>query len=67
LAQFEEMNFYDATANLLTQICSNVQIVPQPQLLSGKSLFHHTSNSDDHAKLDISFKGFWNISHEQAG
>ena len=27
---------------------------------------HRTSNSDDHARLDISAKGFWNSSHEQA-
>jgi len=56
----------DVTANLLTQVCSNVQIEPQLQPLSGESLSHRTSNSDDHARLDISAKGFWNTSHERA-
>ena len=56
----------NVTANLLSQVCSNVQVEPQLQPLSGETLFHRTSNSDDHARLDISAKGFWNSSHEQA-
>jgi len=29
-------------------------------------LSHRTSNSDDNARLDVSARGFWNSSHEQA-
>jgi len=35
----------------------NIQIEPQLQLLSGVSLSHRTSNTDEHARLDISAKG----------
>ena len=56
----------DVTANLLSQVCSNVQIEPHLQPLSGETLAHRTSNVDDQARLDISAKGFWNTSHELA-
>ena len=52
------------TANLLSQVCSNVQIEPHLQPLSGKTLSHCTSNAENKARLDISAKGFWNTSHE---
>jgi len=48
----------DVTANLLSQVCSNVQITPHLQPLSGKILAHRTSNFDNQARLDISAKGF---------
>jgi len=54
------------TANLLSQVCSNVQIEQHLQPLSGKTLSHHILNADDQARLDISPKGFWNTSHELA-
>jgi len=52
----------NVTADLLSQVCSNVCIEPQLQSLSGETLSHHTSNSDDHARLDVSARGFWNAS-----
>ena len=51
------------TADLLSQVCSNVQIESHLQPLSGKTLSHRPANSDDQARLDISAKGFWNTSH----
>ena len=42
---------HDVTANLLSQVCSNVQIEPHLQPLSGQTLAHCT---DDQARLDIS-------------
>ena len=54
----------DMTANLLSQVCSNVQVEPHLQPLSGETLSHRTLNADDQARLDISAKGFWNTSHE---
>jgi len=56
----------DVTANLLSQVCSNVQIKLHLQPLSGETLAHRTSNVDNQARLDISAKGFWNTSHELA-
>jgi len=41
----------NVTADLLSQICSNVRIEPQ---LQGEKLSHLTSNSDDYARLDVS-------------
>ena len=57
---------HDVTANLLSQVCTNIQVEPQLQPLSGESLSHCTSNIDDHARLDRFARGFWNTSHEQA-
>jgi len=56
----------DVTGKLFFQVCTKVQVEPQLQPLSGESLSHHTSNSDDHARLDISARGFWSTSHEKA-
>ena len=56
---------HDVTANLLSQVCSNVQVEPQLQPMPGETLSHCTSNADEHARLDISTKGFWNTSHER--
>jgi len=56
----------DVTANLLCQVCSNVQIEPHFQPLSGKTLSQCTSNADNQTRLDISAKDFWNTSHELA-
>ena len=43
-----------------------MQVEPQLQPMSGETLSHRTSNTNEHARLDISAKGFWNSSHEQA-
>jgi len=54
---------------LLLTYCPNVCIEPQLQHLSGETLSHHTSNSDDHTMPDwMSLSGVFGImtSHEQA-
>ena len=56
----------DLTANLLTEVCSNVCIEPPLQTLTGELLSHETSNSQDGARLDISAQGFWGDHHQQA-
>ena len=43
----------DLTANLLTEVCSNVCVEPELQPLSGESLKNRTANTEDHARLDI--------------
>ena len=55
----------DVTTNMLSQVCSNVQIESHLQPLSGETLCYCASNVDDKARLDISAKGFWNTSQEK--
>ena len=49
----------DLTANLLTQVCSDVCIEPVLQPMSGEVLSSATSNTQDGARLDIAANGFW--------
>ena len=56
----------DFTANLLSEICSNVCIEPPLQALTGELLSHDTSNSEDGARLDVSTQGFWGDRHHRA-
>ena len=56
----------DLTANLLTEICSDVCVEPQLQPLSGESLNNRTANTDDHACLDIAANGLWGGRYERA-
>ena len=56
----------DFTANLLTEVCSNVCIEPPLQTLTGELLSHETSNSEDGARLDVSTQGVWGDRHQQA-
>ena len=49
----------DLTANLLSEVCSDVQIEPDLQPLTGEILNGATSNSQDGARLGIAANGFW--------
>ena len=49
----------DLTANLLTQVCSDVGIEPDLQPMTGEILSNATSNVQDGARLDIAANGFW--------
>ena len=55
----------DMTANLLTEICSDVCVEPQLQPLSGESLNNCTANTDDHVCLDIAANGLWGGRYER--
>ena len=44
---------HDITANLLTEVCHDVQIEPCLQPLTGESLAGASSNMSDGARLDI--------------
>ena len=48
----------DITADLLSEIYSDVAVEPHLHLLSGESLQWRT-NSDDEAQLDVSARGVW--------
>ena len=50
----------DITASLLTEVCHNVATEPPLQPLTGEILSARSANTDDHARLDIRARGFWN-------
>ena len=50
---------WDLTANLLTEVCSDVCIEPDLQPITGEVLIGATSNAQDGARLDIAANGFW--------
>ena len=45
-------------ANLLKDICHDVQVEPRLQILTGEIL-NSGANSSDEARLDVSVRGFW--------
>ena len=47
----------DLTANLLTEVCHDVE--PQLQELTGEHLSLRTANTEDGAHLDVMARGFW--------
>ena len=55
----------DLTANLLTEICSNVCVEPELQPLSRESLKPRMANTEDHARLDIAANGLWGGRNER--
>ncbi len=55
----------DATANLLTEVCHDVMVEPDLQPLTGETMSHRTSNSNEGARLDIAVNGFWGGRYEK--
>ena len=49
----------DFTAELLNEICHDVEVEPCLTPLSGESFQHKTSNTSDDARGDISARGLW--------
>ena len=56
----------DITAQLLTEVCSEVCIEPKLQPLSGELLNHASAIREDNARLDIAANGFWGGTHERS-
>ena len=56
----------DITATLLTEVCHGVMTEPHLQSLSGESLSHHSTNTQDGARLDVAMYGFWGGRFEKA-
>ena len=54
----------DITASLATEVCHNIATEPSLQPLSGESMDARSANTDDGARLDISARGFWNVSQD---
>ena len=49
----------DLTADLLTEVCHDVEIEPKMQELTGEHLLLRTANTEDGARLDIKARVFW--------
>ena len=56
----------DFTAEILSEVCTDVCNEPPLQLLSGETLTYATANVEDGARLDISAAGFWGGQHQKA-
>ena len=55
----------DLTATLLTDVCYEVKVEPDLQLLNNEAFHHKTTNIQDGAGLDISMNGFWGGRYEK--
>ncbi len=53
------------TANLLTEVCSDVCVEPELQPLNGEQMEYATSITQDGARLDIAANGLWGGRHER--
>ena len=49
----------DLTAELLTEVCHDVEVEPHLQPLDDETFKYKTANVEDGACLDISMSGFW--------
>ena len=55
----------DFTASLLTEACSNVQVEPPLQKLTGEVLVGASANREDGARVDVAADNFWG-DHQRA-
>ena len=56
----------DLTASLISEVCSDVEVEPRLQPLSGEQFLHASANRDAEARLDIKARGFWGGAFECA-
>ena len=49
----------DLTANLLTEVCKDVDIEPQLLPVMGETFENRTANTSNEARVDIKSRGFW--------
>ena len=55
----------DITADLLQEVCSDVQVEPPLQPLSGEHLSLRTANREDGARLDVAATNFWSHNRQR--
>ena len=55
----------DITAELLTEVCNDVEVEPHLQPLSNKRFQQKTANTQDGVHLDIAMNGFWGGRYEK--
>ena len=56
----------DMTAQLLSEVCPNVEVEPPLQPLTGETFRHRTANVEDNARLDVKAQGFWGSNRQCA-
>ena len=49
----------DFTANLLTEVCKDVDVEPQRLPVTGETFENQTANTRNEARVDIKSRGFW--------
>ena len=49
----------DLTANLLTEVCKDIDIEPQLLPVTGETFNNRTANTSNDARVDIKSRGFW--------
>ena len=49
----------DLTANLLTEVCKDVDIEPQLLPVMGETFENRTANTSNEARVDIKSRRFW--------
>ena len=54
----------DITAEMIKEMCTNVEIEPRLQSLDGENLQLRTANREDEARLDIRATDFWSRGQE---
>ena len=55
----------DITAELLSEVCHDVEVEPHLQPLSDERFQQKTANTQDGARLDIAMNGFWGGRYEK--
>ena len=55
----------DLTAVLLTEVCNNVQVEPELQVITSETLSGRSANTTDGARLDVAACGFWGGRYER--
>ena len=53
------------TATLLSEVCPDVAIEPDLQLLSSETMQYHSANATDEAHLNVKARGFWASKYSQ--
>ena len=55
----------DLTATLLTEVCNDVSVEPELQVVTTERMSLRTANTTEGARLDIAANGFWGGRHER--
>ena len=56
----------DLTASLMREVCTDVEVEPRQQPMSGEGFLHSSANRDPEARLDVKARGLWGDTFECA-
>ena len=57
----------DQTANMMSEVCQDIEIEPKITPLSGEELQDRTSNNSIKERVDIRTRGFWERGQQSPG